>query len=54
LVQGTVTPSPAPGTITITGGSLIVPNSGIAGSSQTLTVSANVPATGYSFTITIS
>jgi hypothetical protein len=54
LVQGTVTPSPAPGTITITGGSLTIPNSGVASSSQTLTVSANVPATSYSFTITIS
>jgi hypothetical protein len=54
FVQGTVTPSPAPGTITITGGSLIVPNSGVASSSQTLTVSANVPAQAYSFVITIS
>jgi hypothetical protein len=54
IVQGTVTPSPAPGSITINGGSLTIPNSGVASSSQTLTVSANVPATGYSFTITIS
>ncbi|HEV2119563.1 MAG TPA: hypothetical protein VGS11_05610 [Candidatus Bathyarchaeia archaeon] len=54
IVQGTVTPSPAPGSITITGGPLTIPNSGVASSSQTLTVSANVPANAYSFTITIS
>lgn len=53
IAQGAVTPSPAPGTLTITGGSLTIPNSSVASSTQTLTVSANVPATGYSFAITI-
>ncbi len=54
FVQGTVTPSPTPGTITITGGSLPLPASSIAGSSQTLTVSLGVPPQSYSFGITIS
>ena len=54
FTQGPVTPSPSPGTILITGGTLPVPASSVAGSSQTLTVSPGVPAATYSFTITIA
>jgi hypothetical protein len=57
FAQGPVTPSPSPGTIIITGGSLSVPASSFASSSQTLTVSPGVPpttSTPYTFTITIS
>src|SRR6267143_6065465 len=43
FVQGPVTPSPSPGTIIIIGGTLLVPASSVAGSSQTLTVSLGVP-----------
>jgi hypothetical protein len=54
FVQGTVTPNPTPGTITITGGTLAVPASSVASSSQTLTVTLGVPPQPYSFSITIS
>ena len=54
FTQGPVTPSPSPGTILIIGGTLLVPASSVAGSSQTLTVSLGVPPATYGFTITIS
>jgi hypothetical protein len=54
FVQGSVTPSPSPGSITITGGTLAVPASSAAGSSQTMSVSLGVPPNPYSFNINIS
>ena len=58
LIQGTVTPSPSPGTLTVTPtGSVPILATGVTAITVSLTASVGVPASGimtYSFSLTIS